>query len=50
MSFIGEVGVDTGGPSREFFRLLMMVVDEKYYCGNDGTKVFVHDVPAIQVK
>jgi len=28
----------------------MMAVDEKYYCGNDGTKVFVHDVPAIEVK
>ncbi|XP_065892745.1 uncharacterized protein [Dysidea avara] len=46
--FIGEAGVDTGGPSREFFRLLMMGVDETYCCGNDGAKVFMHDVPAIQ--
>lgn len=49
MCFIGEAGVDTGGPSRKFFRLLMMGVDKTYCCGNDGAKVFMHDVPAIQV-
>ena len=49
MCFIGEPAVDTGGPSREFWRLLMLEVNNTFCVGGDEAKVFVRDVPAIQV-
>ena len=49
MCFIGEPAVDTRGLSREFWRLLMLEVNNTFCVGGDEAKVFVHDVPAIQV-
>ena len=46
---MGEPAVDTGGPGREFWRLLMKGIESKFRSGEEGRKVFIHNVPALQV-
>lgn len=36
--FVGEEAVDTGGPRREFWRLLLLEAQEKYCIGSEGEK------------
>ena len=38
--FVGEEAVDTGGPSREFWRLIMHAIGTKYCYGEEGKMVF----------
>lgn len=47
--FVGEAAIDTGGPSREFFRLLATGVEAEYCrCGENGC--FLNkNVSALQV-
>lgn len=47
--FVGEPAIDTGGPSREFWSLLVRTVSANLCIGVDGKKTFLHDVPALQV-
>ena len=48
--FVGEDAVDTGGPLREFWRLIMQELSFQFCIGNDKNKVLVHSVPALQVR
>lgn len=41
--------MDTGGPSREFWRLIMYAIKEKFCHGKEGQMVFVRNTPALQV-
>lgn len=47
--FVGEPAIDTGGPTREFWRLLNNGFQEKFCIGSEGKKVFDHNVPALEV-
>ena len=48
--FVGEEGVDTGGPSREFWRLFASGVSSSYCVSNDSGECFLDkNVPALQV-
>lgn len=47
--FVGEPAIDTGGPTREFWRLLNIALQEHYFVGTEGKKIFIHNVPAIEV-
>ena len=47
--FVGEHAIDTGGPSREFWSLLVKCIDDNLCTGKERNKVFTHDVPALQV-
>lgn len=44
--FVGEVGIDTGGLTREFFRLLFQQIAAKYL---ECTGCFMHNAVALQV-
>ena len=46
---MGEEGIDTGGPSREFWRLFMHSVDKTYFVGNEGKQTLARNVPALEV-
>ncbi len=50
MSFVGEEAVDTGGPSRGFWRLVMKDVCHKYCHGDERRMVFARNVPTLQVR
>ena len=43
------MAVDTGGPSREFWRLFMCAVGERYTLGGELGKVFDRNIVALQV-
>ena len=47
VEFVGELGHDTGGLKREFFRLLSKAISEKYMT---PTGCLQHDSVALQVK
>lgn len=47
--FVGEEGIDTGGPSREFWRLFVKEVVDLYCIGEPGKCLFIKNVPALQV-
>ena len=47
--FVGEPAVDTEGSTREFWRLLNVALQDNYFVGVEGKKVFVHNVPALEV-
>ena len=47
--FVGESGVDTGGLSREFWRLVVVDIVQQYCIGEPGFSLFVKNVPALQV-
>ena len=49
VSFVGEWAVDTGGPRREFFRLVALEAKEKFFIGRSFQKFFLCDILAIQV-
>lgn len=49
MVFVGEQGVDGGGPMREFFRLLRDATKEWFH-GVDGHMLPICSASAIQVK
>ena len=44
-----EDTVDAGGPTREFWRLFVEGVVAKYCIGEPGSKLFLKDIPALQV-
>lgn len=44
--FVGEEGVDTGGLTREFFRLICYAIGSRYL---ESTGCFRHDATAYQV-
>ena len=46
---MGEKGVDTGGPSREFWRLFCEGVVAQYCVGDPGNCLFIRNIPALQV-
>ena len=46
---MGEEAVDTGGPSREFWRLIMYEIKDKFCRGKEGCMVFDRNTPALQV-
>ena len=48
--FIGEPAIDEGGPLREFFRLLMLEIenDSSLFCGAEGNKAPMHNLIALQ--
>ena len=49
--FVSEPGIDTGGPSREFWRLFAEGVVTSYCIGNDHQQFFFNkNVPALQVQ
>lgn len=50
MHFVGEQGIDTGGLSREFWRLLCDNIVKDYCIGESGKCIFVRNVPALQVR
>ncbi len=41
--------IDTGGPSRVFWRLFVKEVSEKYCMGDVGMCLFLKNVPALEV-
>ncbi len=47
--FVGEPAIDTGGPTREFWRLLISAFQNSYCIGDEGRKVLDHNVPALEV-
>ena len=48
--FVGEAGIDTGGPSREFWHLFASGVADKYCISNETRQYFFDkNVPALQV-
>lgn len=49
VSFVGEEAVDTGGPSREFWRILMYTIVGNYCCGDEGKRVFTQNTNALRV-
>lgn len=49
MEFVGEPGVDTGGPSREFWSLLCKEIASEYCRGQPGKLVFERNTQALQV-
>ena len=49
VSFVGEEGIDTGGPSREFWRLFMHDVERKYFIGSEGKLTLLRNMPALEV-
>lgn len=46
---MGESGLDTGGPSREFWRLLMTAFKTEYCYSAEGGCFLCKNVPAMQV-
>ena len=48
--FIGEPAIDEGGPLCEFFRLLMLEIenDSSLFCGAEGNKAPMHNLIALQ--
>ncbi|KAI4887915.1 hypothetical protein NFI96_014530 [Prochilodus magdalenae] len=50
IEFVGEMAFDSGGPRREFFRLLMMKVQSSLgiFEGNPGHLFFTYDQSALQ--
>lgn len=44
--FVGEMGIDTGGPTRELFSLVMVEIAEKYL---SPTGYVLHNAVALQV-
>ena len=48
--FVGEEGIDTGGPSREFWRLFMHDVERKYFIGSEGKLTLLRNMPALEVR
>ena len=49
MCFVGETAVDTGGPSREFWRLLAIGIEKKYCRVGENGCFLDKNVPALQV-
>lgn len=49
VQFVDEEAVDTGGPSREFWRLFGLGVMKQYCIGEEGICLFVKNVPALEV-
>ena len=51
VKFLGEVGIDEGGPRREFFRLLLKAVatDSSLLNGPSDRRVLRHNAMAFQV-
>lgn len=51
VNFVGEEAVDTRGPSREFWRLFVHAIKQKYCRGDlkEGRMVFDRNTPALQV-
>ena len=47
--FKREEGVDIGGLHREFWRILIKNIVEKYCIGDECKKTFYQNVPALQV-
>lgn len=47
--FVGESAVDTGGPAREFWRLLMVGLESDYCRSGEGGCFLERNVSAIQV-
>lgn len=48
MTFIGEAGEDTGGLTREFWRLLVSSASKEYFIGI-SSKTFQPDALALKV-
>ena len=49
VSFVGEEGIDTGGPNREFWRLFMNDVKKRYFIGSEGKQTLARNIPALEV-
>ena len=51
VNFVGKEAVDVGGPSREFWMLLVHAIKQKYCRGDveEGRVVFERNTPALQV-
>lgn len=49
MTFVGEGGIDHGGPRREFFRMLADEAARTYMIGRDHAKYMDANVTALQV-
>ena len=50
VTFVGEGGIDSGGPRREFFRILAREAARMYMKGHDGAKYMDANVTALQVR
>ncbi|XP_065917601.1 uncharacterized protein [Dysidea avara] len=50
VTFVGEPAVDTGGPSREFWYLLVKGIAAQYCRGIDGKLTFERDIQALQLR
>ena len=44
-----EEAADTGGPTREFWRLITEGIREKFCTGEEGKMAFERNTPALQV-
>ena len=49
VTFVGEDAIDTGGPRREFWQLLMEKAQQQYCIGRDGMMTFTQNTSALQV-
>ena len=49
VTFVGEEGIDTGGLSREFWRLLMEGFKQTYFVGCEGKLTLARNIPALEV-
>ena len=49
VQFVGKEAVDTGGPTREFWRLFIQEVVRHYCVGDSGMCLFAKNIPALEV-
>ena len=49
MTFVGEGGIDYGGPRREFFRLFAHETAASYFIGPEDAKYMQSNCTALQV-
>ena len=47
--FVGEGGIDQGGPKQEFFRILSNEAVDRYLIGSNDHKFFISDISSLMV-
>ena len=49
MTFVGESAIDTGGPRREFWELLISQGVKEFCIGDNNMNTFAQNTAAVQV-
>ena len=48
VNFIGEEGIDLGGPRREYFTLILDEIKSRLFFGKSGHRVPIHDATKLR--